>query len=212
MDKRALKIFNADIAKTLEKCPGLKLMSNDKTRILKGKYELKDNLGVVMEEYEIAILIPEIYPKGFPILMELSKKIPRHEDRHIDEHGTACVEIHQRIILIAKRGISISNFVKKYVHKYFCWQLRYETGDLDGLEQWSHHEEGTKEFYKETFQTDDHDVIKRILVCLISNTLPERNDPCICSSGKKFKHCHAEPIIGIKDIGIEQFKIDLQFF
>lgn len=208
MDKSIANRFNADVAVTLKKYSGLQLQSVKDQKNLIGKYQVIDNLGVLQEEYDILISVPQYYPLGFPTLTEISKKIPREDDRHIDENGVACVEIHQKILLISRKGISLCDFIEKYVHRYFCWQLRYEAGDLENLEQWSHNDAGTVEFYTEAFKINNLETIKKILLALVENNLPNSYDACICGSNLKYKFCHEQPINNIKNIGADQFKLD----
>lgn len=209
MAKTIQKILNEDIAAALECYPELQLISNKETKFLKGKYIISDNNGVVQGEYEIAIVIPKMYPNEFPLLLELSKNIPREDDRHIDKNGWACVEIDQNIALKSKKGISIKEFIANYVHRYFCWQLRYEAGDKEGLEEWAHHDKGTLQFYKENLNTEDIKTIIKILRTLSESPLPQRNVLCICGSNKKYKLCHENLIKKIYELGKDRFRIDL---
>ncbi len=209
MAKTVKQILDKDIIATLECYPELRLISNKETSFLKGIYTIRDNNGVIQGEYEIAIVIPKKYPYEFPKLYELSQKImPRIDDRHIDKQGLACVEIDQNIILKSKKGISIKEFIEKYVHRYFCWQLRYDAGDRDGLEEWAHYDKGTLQFYRENLQLDAIETIVEILKVLCENSLPKRNDPCICCNNQKYKYCHQNLIEGIIDLGKERFKKD----
>lgn len=209
MDKITKKALDKDIAATLENFPELQLISNNDISFLKGIYTVKDNSGIVQGEYEIAIVIPKKYPYEFPKLYELSQKItPRIDDRHIDENGLACVEIDQNIVLKSKKGICIKNFIEQYVHRYFCWQLRYDAGDRDGLEEWAHYDKGTLQFYRENLKLDDMETIIKSLKVLSEKSLPKRNDPCICGSNKKYKACHQNLIEKIIDLGKAKFKKD----
>lgn len=209
MAKTLKEILAKDIDATLECYPELQLISNKKNTFLKGIYTIKDNLGIVQGEYEIAIIIPKKYPNEFPMLYELSQKImPRVDNRHIDTNGLACVEIDQNIVLKSKKGITIKEFIEKYVHRYFCWQLRYDAGDRDGLEEWAHYDKGTLQFYREKLQLDAIESIIEILKVLCENSLPQRNDPCICCSNQKYKYCHQNLIEEIIDLGMERLKKD----
>ncbi len=209
MGKTVQQILNKDIAATLENYPELQLISNNNSNFLKGIYTIRDNHGIIQGDYEIAIVIPKKYPYEFPQLFELSQNIiPRIDDRHINKQGLACVDIEQNIIIRAKKGITIEDFIEQYVHRYFCWQLRYDAGDRDGLEEWAHYDKGTLQFYRTNFNLYDIKIILKIIQALIENRLPRRNDPCICNSSKKYKACHENIIKRIINLGREQFKKD----
>jgi len=209
MGETIQQILNKDIAATLENYPELQFIYNNNSNFLKGIYTVKDNYGIIQGEYEIAIVIPKMYPYEFPQLYELSQKItPRIDDRHIDKHGLACVEIEQNIILRAKKGITIKEFIEQYVHRYLCWQLRYDVGDRDSLEEWAHYDKGILQFYRANFKINDTTTIIKILKTLIDNRLPKRNEACLCNSNKKYKACHEILINRIIDLGRDQFKKD----
>lgn len=209
MAKTTKQLLDKDIVATLESYPELQLISNNGTIFLKGIYTVRDNNSVIQGEYEIAIVIPKRYPYEFPKLYELSQKImPRIDDRHIDKNGLACVEIEQNILIESKKGITIKQFIEKYVHRYFCWQLRYEAKDFEGLEEWAHYDKGTIQFYKEKLALDELQIIISILEALISNKLPGRNEVCLCNSGKKYKICHERLIEEILGLGKVQFEKD----
>ncbi|MCC6181897.1 MAG: SEC-C domain-containing protein [Bacteroidia bacterium] len=207
MAKTIKQVLDKDIVATLESYPELQLIANNK---LNGKFTIKDNEGVIQGEFDIGIIIPSKYPNEFPKLYELSKKIPRDIDRHIDKNGLACVEIEQNISIESKKGITIKHFIEKYVHRYFCWQLRYDAKDFEGLEEWAHYDKGTIQFYKEKLALDDLNIIALILKSLIENTLPGRNEMCLCPSGIKYKLCHERLVDEIQTLGKMQFEKDLK--
>jgi len=192
------KMLKKDLIATLHKYPGLQLISLNK---IQGIYQIKDDLDVIQGEYSIEITIPSNYPFECPKLYEVSTKIPRNDDRHINKYGLACVEIEQKILLRLKKGLSILNFIEEYVHKYFCWQLRYDAGDFENLKEWSHNDGGTLEFYMEVFSTEDIYEIVKFLQIIIEGKLPRRNDSCICGKEKNYKRCHMNAVEYIMPLG-----------
>ena len=72
----------------LKNNPGISITSISETEItLTGKYELCSYMtgyGNVDENYELEIKIPNSFPKGIPIVREISNKIPRDYNHHIN--------------------------------------------------------------------------------------------------------------------------------
>lgn len=172
-----------------------------------GTYSVKDNLGVVQDEFDIEVGIPQEYPLGFPVLKEISKKIPREDEFHVDENGIACVEITPVVNLISRTGISLNNFIENYVHKFLCWQILYRYDK--GINYWDHKENGIKDFYIEKLETQDIDLVKKLLDSLIKNIIPQRNDACLCGSNRKYKNCHWRSFENLKQYGVNELRMGL---
>ncbi len=171
------KPLHIDLIKTLKANPGFLLVYVNKVpAYLHGKYTLLDNNNIMQEEYEVRIYFDsEKYPYSFPVLQEISNKIPRCIDRHMNKDGFTCVEIAQRIAIITSKGITIKQFVDFYVHKFFCWQLVYDLESKKDLKEWPHFQDGTMKFYSEIFNTGSIDCILDTLKFYILNQDFEMN-------------------------------------
>jgi hypothetical protein len=212
MDKSALKELNYDIKKTLEKYQDLRVKCRGATPIeVYGNFRIIDNKGDLQGDFNIRVLISKYYPKGFHHLIETSQKIERIIDRHIDKEGNCCVEIFQKILLIAQRGISVKDFFERYVHKFFCWQLVYEE-DPNAVEQWEHYDPGTRQFYYELLGITNDIAVRNCIEAVLRGRIPDRKDKCVCGSGKLTKHCHASDFYDLEKIGREQLIKDLKVF
>lgn len=212
MKKEAIRQLLYDVKKVLISNPGLaaKYVDEIPTELF-GNFVIKDHAGAIQGDFDIMVKIPAAYPIGFPTLYETSKKITRIDDRHIDENGGCCVEITQKILSIARNGISLQDFFKKYVHRFFCWQLVYEEDPLI-LAQWDHRECGVKQFYKELFGSDDKTVSRSFIESVLNRQIPRRKDLCLCGSGKFIKKCHRDVFYELEQIGVKQLLEDLKLF
>lgn len=155
-----------------------------------GKYIVMDNAEQSQGDYDIEVTIPAAYPNGFPVLKETSNKIPRDLDHHIGIDGTACVENSRRIMLLERQGITIEDFFDRFVHRFLCWQLVAEIDGIAELPSWAHGQVGIKQFYRECCDTDDDNQVRQVMAIIAYRRGPERNHPCFCGSGRKYKHCH----------------------
>lgn len=200
----------SDAQEVLKKHSGLRLRFRSGIPFqIWGTYSIHDDRGALQGSFEIEVTIPSNYPHGFPVLKELSKKIERTLDRHIGPSGVICEEIDQKEKIIASKGITIKEYFDQYVFKHFCWQLIYEEEGNKNLQEWSHFGDGTLQFYREELSTDDTNFVERTLEALVSNTLPGRNEKCICGSNRKTKFCHLDNFEELKCIGKMNLRKDL---
>lgn len=189
------KELNKDLSLTLDNNPGLMIYYIGETPLfVYGIYRVIDNNGIEQGNWNIKIPIPKNYPYEFPQLIETSKKIEPGEENHISENGKACVELDIISEGIGKNGITITDFIKRYVLKYFCWQLKNSTEDKDNLESWKHKDEGRKEFFYTTLKTNDDVFVLKCIDILKKRTMPGRNKECFCGSGNDYKKCHETQI------------------
>ncbi len=192
MNKHKIKQLKKDLALTLHSNPGLELKYNGNIPIeVAGNYKVIDDKKQVLEDFDISVPIPKLYPNEFPVLIEKSLKIPRDIDRHINDKGVACVEFTYKKMIAARNGITISTFFKEYVHRYFCWQLLYEIDEeKNNLVEWAHDNRATIEYYCDLLRTRDFEKIRSLMTAALEQKRPSHNSLCICNSGKKYKRCH----------------------
>lgn len=152
-------------------------------------FEITDHEGNYYGTFHASVLFPKTYPKGFPVLIDMSKEFPWEVDWHISEkNGECCVCGVIEKEEIGKKGITILDFVKNYVLRFYANQLyRRKYGHYKNGE-YAHYEEGAWEALQEEFNTKDRDKIRRFIREI--RTKRGRNDVCFCGSGIKFKKCH----------------------
>jgi len=215
MSKRTVqKSLNEDIHVVLADNPGLMVLYNDDTPVeLYGTYILRDDQDSEQGRWEVRITIPASYPYGFPDLFETSNLIPCIPDRHMGEDRKACLELPILKRSSAKIGLTLNRFIEDYVKKYFSWQVVYEYGDRDKLVSWGHGLDGIEEYFYEKLSSRDHAHIFWVLENYTIGQEPERNSPCYCQAGKKYKACHGRILSGITyDLGKNLIKVCKQLF
>lgn len=186
---------------------------NIRSWALQGDLDIFDDQGEYWNTFEIAVLIPKTYPYCVPVLIELSKKIPRDIDWHISQEGLCCVGIIHRLHKQAKRGIRIVHFLQNEVYPYFVNQLyKMETGEYVSGE-YEHHFAGIRQFYREDLGLTDIGLVIDILKGILSNEIPGRNDLCFCRM-QKFKKCihHYNSVNYLKNLDRERLEKDIQGF
>lgn len=181
--------------------------------VIKGELDVFDNNGVYWDSFKIALVVPEGYPYCVPVVIELSKKIPRQIDWHISPEGVCCVGMDHRLLWQAKRGIDLAGFIQNEVYPYFANQLyKLATGKYASGE-YEHDFAGVRQFYTEDLELIDINLVIRILKGILRNEIPGRNDPCFCEK-QKYKRCavHYQRVNFLASIERERLEKDLQGF
>ena len=203
-DKKISRQLNEDIAKVLNENSGLMVYYKNNTPIyLHGIYRLVDDEGVEQSNWNIKLIIPIKYPFAFPKLYELSNKIERIADNHINEEGLICVENSMNEDYLKQKGMKLYDFIATYVVKYFCWILSAQRIGREGLQEWKHECDGIKQVFIEALSSSDLNFILNCYERLKKRNFPSRNENCFCGSSKKYKNCHETGIQSLDKYGIE---------
>jgi len=152
-------------------------------------FEVTDHEGNHWGTFRASIHFPKTYPKGFPVMVDMSKEFPWEDDWHMSpRNGECCVCGVIENEEVGRHGISVLEFVQKYVLRFYANQVyRKKYGHYKNGE-YAHHEEGVWEALEEEFKTKDRVKIRRFLGEM--RTKRGRNDSCFCGSGVKYKKCH----------------------
>lgn len=179
-----------DIDTSLIEYPLLKFFPSASPPYIEGNWEVSFS-GVLLETYGIKIVFPKDYPTSIPLVFELTNKIPRKADRHLNSPDwNACLFVADARWEIWPIGASFIDFLKVPVHNFFLWQAyfdEYKEAPAH-LGERSHRDEGVVEYYYEKLDVVDPVVVLRLL--LGTKSIIGKNEPCPCSSKKSFKDCH----------------------
>lgn len=204
--------LNKDIKNVIANFPNLEYFtSKNKSNWLIGNIDIFDKKGeIYFDTFKIKILIPKNYPFGFPTLYEIGDKIPKIEERHIyTEDNSCCVCPLPEISRESSKGISILDYINKYAVPYLANQIYYENSKNWANGEYKHGFEGTLQYYKEFFKSDEIDFIENELNNFIK-IKQNRNENCFCNSGKKFKKCHLEVFNALSNLTTNRIIKDLE--
>ena len=206
------RILAHDIDTVIRYYPKLTYCSEGKKEYLKGYLDICDTKGNYWDTFLIKIIIPEKYPYGVPILIELKNKIRRIDERHISEEGICCVDIDHELLYLSRKGIRLIDFMNDKVYPFFANQVYYDNEKKYVSEEYEHHFNGVVQFYHERLKLTRVELIISILELVLSNKIPGRNDNCLCNSGKKTKNFHGDAFNFLKWMGKERIQKDLNGF
>jgi hypothetical protein len=159
----------------------------------------------IWETYTVKLKISKLYPNEVPVLVELSNKIPRKIDNHISESGDCCLATKVEEKLILGKGYTLLDYVQKLVIPFLASQKLVDLGQERPNGEYSHHELGLMEYYKDKFETNNIVTVMNCLRVLIGKVEIGRNQNCFCGSEKKFKKCHKLCLLDMERVEISYY-------
>lgn len=180
-------------AETIEKdFPSLHYVEIDNAvPAVAGDLVLLDEVGGVLDTYQIVIKETQLFPKRFPFVYEVGGRIPHNIDWHVFNDGHCCIKSIPEEILLCKGGMSLPTFVREQVVPYFFNQKHREMHGFF-LHERSHGLRGNIEFFEDLFGTKDAQTILQWLLFIKKRREPNRVNECFCGSGRKYRKCHRE--------------------
>ena len=205
--------FCHQINSVIKKFPNLKITELDGAHVLKGILDITNVDNEIVGSFSIEIKYKEGFPYRFPLLYEVGGDIPNEADWHKYNDGRCCITVDPDEILKCKDGISVITFIEHYAIPYFANQIYRFQNDKYLNGEYSHGFDGLREFYSDLFKTTDRSKWREYVNIVSSDkTLKmDRNKPCFCGSGLKYKFCHDKVFYNIKKLGVNQIMNDFKY-
>lgn len=179
-----------DIDRALVNYPSLTRVVEDGFIRVRGFIPLIHPKKGEIDCYEVLIKFPQDFPKCFPKVIETSKKIPRIPDRHINPDYTLCLAVEPEEKALTHNGISFKYFLDKVLVPHLARETYRESKGVYPDGEYAHGYDGIWEYYESILKNNDRKLIIKELELIVNSNWPERNQKCLCGSGKKFKKCH----------------------
>lgn len=187
------KLFAQEAAEITRYFPDLSLSKKDDQDIVIGQLPLIDELGNLVDQYQIEIHPVREYPNRFPKVFETGKRIPKNFDWHVfEQDGSCCIKPPPEQMVICKDGITLVDFIKIEVIPYFFNQSHREKFGYY-LNERSHGPKGVFEYYDEVLKGNGN--VRMVVECLLfiaGGKTPRRTDYCFCGKKEKYRRCHRE--------------------
>ncbi|WP_461788675.1 SEC-C metal-binding domain-containing protein [Pedobacter sp.] len=185
------KAIILDVARMSDLFPKLILVSGEGSPLrFSGEIDICDSAGVYWDTFKVNVKAPVNYPHGVPVVQETGSRIERIADRHISPDGFCCVAIDHVLLHHAARGLTVTEFVQRYVYPYLANHLYFEKEGYYADQEYLHAFQGVEQFYRETLNAPNAATAIKLLEGILLRKLPSRNSQCFCGSFKKFKYCH----------------------
>lgn len=201
-----------DIEKFCEVYPLFKYYKNYNKKFcyLIGNLDVCDLEDNYYDSFKIKIYInKDKYPYTIPKVQEITQNIKRTDYNHINEEGFCCLDMEHILEKESRKGIDLTTFYKIKIYPFFTnYIFKMKTGDYANGE-YAHNFDGVVQYYKEELGIDDHKIITSILYAVVTNSIPSRNELCLCGSGLKIKKCHLIKINTLKSLSNSRLISDL---
>lgn len=179
-----------DINRGIKQYPLLKLIESNRGIIVVGDITLTHPDIGEYDKYSVSINFSKTYPKCFPKVTEVSKKIPRNARRHVNTDNTLCLAVEPEEKLICRNGITFKFFLDKVLVPHLSRETyRNLHGDYEDGE-YSHGLDGLWEFFGQKLNVTDKKCVIKEFEIMLQGHWQKRNEFCYCGSQIKFKKCH----------------------
>lgn len=145
-------------------------------------------------EFNIKMEFPERYPRQEPKVFEVSGRIPRTPDRHINGGGDCCVTVWEHWLATAPDH-SVTSFLNGPLNEYFLGQLCVEQTGKWPFGERPHGLPGLEEAYADALGIPNKREGLLYHLRLLSLSWPKGHWLCPCGSGKILRHCHRDDML-----------------
>lgn len=142
-------------------------------------------------DFDIKIDIPEEFPKQFPVLYELSGKIPASFE-HKYSDGSCCLGVTVELYKKLSMQPTLEYYINELVIGYFFSVLWFQRFGISPFGERSHGIAGVIEYYKEFWDTDDELLAAKMLYTALKPNAYRGHLPCPCGSGIIGRKCHSQ--------------------
>ncbi len=191
-------ITSSDLERFLNYQLGMEISTKENTDyIIEGNYILSASYSDIYlrEDYNIKIVIPEVYPKKLPQVINLDDTIPENFE-HFYADGSLCLGSPMELHLSALESC-ISDYLIKHIDSYLysaTYFIKYNFQFPYG--ERSHGAMGILEFWMEYLNTEDYKTIYNVMDYISKNNYRGHN-LCPCGSEEKVRNCHGDKILPI---------------
>jgi hypothetical protein len=176
------------------KYPGLALVQN-----ALGEWSVKGMLKfsatyeeaeIIDDEYEIELTIPQDYPSGIPIALELSG---RTKGFHTNHDGTLCLGAPLAVRIAFNKTPTLLGFVENcLIHFLYSYSYKNLYGDLP-FGDLPHGSSGIFKYYQDFFEVTDGSAVLGLLRILADADYRGHLE-CPCGSGVRIRNCHGDQL------------------
>ncbi|MCZ4297505.1 hypothetical protein [Henriciella marina] len=152
-----------------------------------------------LEAYDVHIVLPDGFPLKEPIVFETAGKIPRTQERHMnDADGHCCLTVWEAW-LCSYRHPTFEQFMNGPVADFFLGQSIVARGGDWPFAELAHGKPGILDAFATALATGaDHVEIVKHLRLLAMKKIKGHHS-CPCGSGVALRNCHAEKMRKLSD-------------
>lgn len=199
---KGYNMFLHQLDQVIERYPSFTIVEREDEKFLRGELQIIDRNNKQWESYQLAIKHHPYFPYRFPRVFEISNKIPKIADWHINIDHSCCIDVSPSELIKCKNGLFLVDFIEKELIPYFFNQTHRRVKGYYVRGEYSHGLSGIYEFYANKLKTGDNFRKTLSLMLFIAlNPRPNRRNKCFCGSGDLFRHCHRRAYDELKHLG-----------
>lgn len=204
----ARSLFEQNLPAAVAAYPNLQIVGEPGRQYLRGILDVPDGAGGVAYSYLVEIKPVAFYPYRYPVACEVGGDIPVGADNHKYPDNHLCLGVDAEEIIQCHKGLTIVDFIEKVLIPHLANQYYHHlTGTY--LQEYAHGDAGVRQYYEKLLGTP-HAAVWMALFRAAFGKHIERNAPCCCGSGQKFKRCHERVVQTMRLIGKEQVEKDFK--
>lgn len=204
----ARSLFEQHLPAAVKAFPNLQIVGKSGHQYLRGILDVPDGAGGVAYSYLVEIKPVAFYPYRYPVAYEVGGDIPVGADNHKYPDNSLCLGVEAEEAIQCHNGLALAEFIQKVLIPHLANQYYHHiTGKY--LQEYAHGDEGVRQYYQKLLGTSDVAIWAVLFHAAFSKHI-ERNDPCCCGSGQKFKRCHERIVQSMQLIGKEQVEKDFK--
>lgn len=167
--------------------------SLEKVLTIEGTYEgilSYEQYGEVSISYKLSIQIPEDYPASLPMVFEVSNRIEKEPDNHVNYDGSLCLGAPIRLKMVMQKNTSLACFFEKCILPYlYAVTLKINTGEPFVFGELAHGNAGLIEDFKSLFNLSEEKQVHHMLTLLSKNKKEANRLTCPCGCRKRLSTC-----------------------
>lgn len=159
----------------------------------------------ISQKYDVLIQITSKYPHELPVVWETTGKIPKNADYHVNAKtdNSLCLVVETEQQLIARRGITIFDFIKNILEPHLAMQSHKLLYGVYPIGEFAHGQDGINQYFLQKLNLNYINEFATELNLFLKTKMYKRNEICICGSNKKFKYCHETKFAFFKYVGTD---------
>lgn len=148
---------------------------------------------LLVEDFELEILLHKEYPNAIPKVFEISHVIPSSYE-HLYNDRSFCLGINGELLLQLHENPSIVAFIEGPVRSYLYSAIFYKTYGRYPFGDRPHGSQGILDFYKERFDAEDEVAAYKIMLYIARGNY-RGHLQCPCGSRIRTRDCHGNQLL-----------------
>lgn len=184
------------IADVLKKYPDFEVKEEAASCTLSGKFIMNAEYNNIplYDEYEIEIVVRDIFPDEVPEVRNLGNDIPTAFE-HFYSNGALCLGAACELYDFLAEKKSLRSFIDEIVMSYFYAVSYYRRYGTVPYGERSHGIKGIEEAYMDRYEVADQNVLIQLMMYLAGVYRYRGHIDCPCGSGMRFRDCHGQKIL-----------------